>query len=260
MSRFLKKLNILQQAAETARLRRWPRFTTTETNLLSKRIQIVDSTSFLFMYNEIFDKEIYKFAADSATPTILDCGSNIGLSIIYFKKLYPASIITGFEPAPDVFPVLQHNIKTYGFSNVKLIQKAISDREDSVSFWEEGADGGRIVTEAAQTKKVMSVQATRLKNHLDKPVDLLKIDIEGEETAVLQDCHDRLRQVKNLFVEYHSFIHQKQTLHRILEILSESGFRYYIHHVGVFSKQPFFKIESCSDMDLQLNIYACKKQ
>src|SRR5438132_2523915 len=38
---------------------------------------------------------------------ILDIGSNIGASIIYFHRQFPDANIFGFEPHPDTFRVLQ---------------------------------------------------------------------------------------------------------------------------------------------------------
>src|SRR5712691_3819696 len=41
---------------------------------------------------------------------ILDIGSNIGASIIYFHRQFPDAKIFGFEPHPDTFRVLQENV------------------------------------------------------------------------------------------------------------------------------------------------------
>jgi FkbM family methyltransferase len=43
-------------------------------------------------------------------PVIIDCGGNIGLSVLYFKYLFPNSVITVFEPSPPVFEILKENI------------------------------------------------------------------------------------------------------------------------------------------------------
>jgi len=36
------------------------------------------------LFYEIFVREIYAFKAQTSTPFIIDCGSNIGMSILYF--------------------------------------------------------------------------------------------------------------------------------------------------------------------------------
>src|SRR5207245_10137412 len=41
---------------------------------------------------------------------ILDIGSNIGASIIYFHRQFPDANIFGFEPHPDTFRILQENV------------------------------------------------------------------------------------------------------------------------------------------------------
>ena len=102
------------------KLRNTPRYTATETDLLSNQVQLVDSASFLFMYHEIFEQQIYRFKARTERPVIIDGGANIGLSIIYFKKLYPDANIVAFEPDRKVFNVLEKNIESFNFSDVSL--------------------------------------------------------------------------------------------------------------------------------------------
>src|SRR5919109_152962 len=41
---------------------------------------------------------------------ILDIGSNIGASIIYFHHQFPDANIFGFEPHPDTFRILEKNV------------------------------------------------------------------------------------------------------------------------------------------------------
>src|ERR1700731_2939240 len=41
---------------------------------------------------------------------ILDIGSNIGASLIYFNRLFPDANIFGFEPHPGTFRILQENV------------------------------------------------------------------------------------------------------------------------------------------------------
>ena len=238
-------------------LKKIPRYTSAKTILLGKNIEIADVPSFFSMYNEIFKKEVYKFKAESEKPYIIDCGANIGLSIIYFKKLYPEAEIIGFEPDKKIFGVLKNNIRSFGYDDVKIIQKALWNKEGEISFSSEGADAGRLI-DKSEINNPSTVMATSLRGYLGRPVDFLKIDIEGAETVVLEDCADLLTNVKNLFVEYHSLGNKEQKLDILLSILKKAGFRYYIYNFGVLSHHPLEEKKTYLGMDMQLNIYACR--
>jgi predicted O-methyltransferase YrrM len=41
---------------------------------------------------------------------ILDIGSNIGTSILFFHEQFPSAKIYGFEPHPETFRILQTNV------------------------------------------------------------------------------------------------------------------------------------------------------
>jgi FkbM family methyltransferase len=231
------------------------RFVKAAIPFLGKQLMIVDIASFRFMEQEIFCKQIYKFTCKNPQPFIIDAGANIGLSVIYFKQLYPDCEILAFEPDKNVFDALRLNVQSFGLNNVELIPKALWDELTTLQFYAEGADGGRIAVhgESAQLDVVPTI---RLRQFLNRKVDFLKIDIEGAEIRVLEDCKDLLNNVERIFLEYHSFKGEEQSLHRILDILQGAGFRYNIKHTGVFSNHPFEEINSYMGMDLQLNIFA----
>lgn len=240
---------------ELSRIRNIPRYIFGTTNIFKNLTSFIDSASFIFMFDEIFSKQIYKFPTANEMPYIIDCGANIGLSVIYFKTLYPNAEIIAFEPDSEVFKILKLNTESFSFSNVQLIPKACWNLETEIEFQREGADGGRI-GKLGEVEVGYKISTIRLCTFLTKQVEFLKIDIEGAETNVLEDCADLLVNVKNLFVEYHSFNDENQTLSVILNILTNAGFRYQIQHVGVFSNHPYLGINTHLGMDLQLNIFA----
>jgi FkbM family methyltransferase len=240
---------------EYKRLSKFPRFKHAETDLYGKQIRIADGRSFLFMQHEIFDLEIYKFESGKNDPFIIDCGSNIGLSIIYFKKLYPDATIVGFEPDDTIFQILQHNIKLFNLSKVELIRKACWNANTRIEFFSEGADGGRKLTSNDKLNKTISVEAIQLKNFIEREVDFLKIDIEGAEFIVLNDIQDRLHLVKNIFVEFHSFTNEEQMLPELLGLLKKAGFRLYISPVSNTAKRPFLYRPDYLGIDNNINIY-----
>jgi FkbM family methyltransferase len=242
---------------EIVRLTNYPRYKRTTTSLLGNELQVPDAASFLFIYREMFEKETYRFKSDSDSPVIIDCGANIGLSLIYFKKLYPKAKIIAFEPDPKIHDVLCSNISSFGLQDVTIINKALWSEDTVLNFYSEGADAGRL--DAMENTKSVSITTDRLSRYLQSPVDFLKIDIEGAEYEVLKECASQLHNVQRIFVEYHSFTGKQQVLDEILAILRSSGFRYNINFLGLVSPQPFVKVNTYSGMDMQLNIYAYRE-
>jgi FkbM family methyltransferase len=240
---------------EKKRLRRIPRYIGDSTKILQNRIDFVDSVSFLHGYQEIFEEECYSFNASSSYPFIIDCGSNIGLSIIYFKRQYPNARIIGFEPDPMIFRVLNNNIANFKLQNVELHNKAIWLSDGLMEFRQEGGFSGRkpLTIESSNT----IVASTRLSPFINEKVDLLKIDIEGAEIDVLFEVENRLDRVERLFIEYHSPSNEVQRLDELLNLLKKNNFRYYIKEAFV-SRNPFLRVESLDGMDLQLNIYGIR--
>jgi len=240
---------------ETERLKKLPRFTETKTLLLEKKIRIADAASFLFIKDEVFKQEIYKFNTRNSTPYIIDCGANIGLSIIYFKRLFPDAIIVGFEPDEKIFEILKHNVNVFSFNNTTILKKACWNKETTLEFFSEGADAGRIAIESDKLN-ITVIPTVSIRKYLQKKVDFLKIDIEGADYEVLQDIKDLLGNVEKIFIEYHSFVGKQQMLSELLTILKEAEFRFIIHHIGTYSAKPFIEVSTYLEMDLQLNIYA----
>lgn len=238
---------------ERWRLAGMARRVATTTELPGARWRIPDGPSFVASWAEIFDQEIYRFEPSGATPRILDCGANVGVSCLYFHRHFPGARITAFEPDPEIFACLQENLAAAGCAGIELVRKAVWSADTVLQFEADGADGGRI--EAGTGARRQEVPAVRLKNFLAEPVDLLKLDIEGAETEVLRDIAPALASVGNVFVEYHSFAGQKQTLAELLQILVTAGFRIHVHPVNT-APQPLVATPVHLGMDMQLNIFA----
>jgi FkbM family methyltransferase len=231
------------------------RFVRGKINFEGFDILYLDYPSFLSTVEELFVNKIYSFESFENNPKIIDCGANIGLSILFFKLKFPNCKITAFEADPKVFECLKENIKSFDFDGVKLVNKALWDRETTLEFFSEGADGGRIDDNVVGNGQLIKVETTTLSDYIKEDIDFLKIDIEGAEYKVLEECKDFLVNVKNIFVEYHSFSDKTQVLDRILHILKDSGFRFYISSTGIKSLQPYEYINKSLGMDNQLNIF-----
>jgi FkbM family methyltransferase len=236
------------------RLWRQPRHVPATVRAFGSKIRIVDACTFLSGLAEIFGGDKYQFQASTNVPLILDCGANIGLSVMYFKTLYPNCRIIAFEPDPAIFAALRHNVAQCGFRDVELRNEAVWCRAANATFMTEGGFSGRIA-KPGDTASLITVPAVRLRDFLSEPVDFLKLDIEGAEAAVIRDCAGCLRNADRIFVEYHSHVEEPQLLHELLETLNAEGFRYHVKEAYV-SAQPFVETPPLVGMDLQLDIFA----
>ncbi len=224
-------------------------------NLYGEKFTFHHASAFVDTYEEIFIKGIYNFNCMSEIPYIIDCGANMGLSVLFFSLLYPKAKIEAFEPESDIFDILYENKANYGMPNVTLSKKAVWDNDCTLEFIPDAGMGGKVGFQDAGAK-LYKVEAVRLKNLLNKTVDFLKIDIEGAELQVLRDCSDSLHFVQHLFVEYHSYLDKQQSMDELLTILTKAGFRYHIKE-SFTSEQPFVKRRlSGATMDMAINIFA----
>jgi FkbM family methyltransferase len=240
-----------------SRFRRIPRFTECQVKVHGWNLSMPDSASFLSAYREIFVEQIYAFKFSNGNPSILDLGANIGLSVLFLKSLYPQAHITAFEADPQIFFYLQKNIHGNGFSDVELFNKAAWNENTSLKFSSIGDDAGRVALD--DDESTIEVDAIDMAEFLSKNrFDFLKMDIEGAEEVVLPVCKDYLSTVSFIFVEYHSRVGRKQCLEKIINILSDTGFRIHIQSV-IYSRTPFIKIETHDCFDLQLNIFGWRE-
>ena len=233
---------------ELCRISKLGRFKSGETNLIHPNFRFVDSESFINQFIEIFRNNILSFKTEKANPLILDCGSNVGVSVCYFKRILPSSKVIAFEPDLEIFSVLKQNTRFFDPSEVEIHNKAVWIEEKKLSFQPDGADGGRLLNQGTQ-----SVNAVRLSDYLQTKVSMLKIDIEGAERFVLPSIAKNLKNVEHLFLELHVEEKEPELLEQTCLLLREQGFRYKIDTVGSVNFQCFKERGTYS---MQMNIYA----
>ena len=62
----------------------------------------------------------------SNAPEIIDAGAHVGVATIYFKQRFPDAHIVAFEPNPDTYPILEHNIRQNQLRNVEIINAPLA--------------------------------------------------------------------------------------------------------------------------------------
>ena len=186
--------------------------------------------------DEVFVHEEYAFRSQTRTPQIIDAGSHIGIATLYFKSIYPDSVVTAFEPDPDNFKLLQKNIAINNLRNVTVINAALSDTVGMMDLYgstvrkNQWTWGNTIVHSMYGDEsygKKSTVPTVKLSNYLIKTVDFLKMDIEGMEERVLKEIEHKLHFINEIVIEYHHTVatekqNDLQEIHALLKCNSFS--------------------------------------
>ena len=145
-------------------------------------VRFTDSRDFYIQYKDEFVRRIYNFDSKCSDPLILDGGSNIGMSILAFKRSYPQARIIGFEPDPEIFEILQQNVDKNGLRDVRLINAGLGGQSGTAYFKPDHSSGGKLEQNGAPTGSIV-VKMEQLSDYLNEPVDFLKLNIEGDGTV-----------------------------------------------------------------------------
>src|SRR5687767_12519644 len=152
--------------------------TGTLANICGYRVRFCTFHNFRLLFNEMFINQDYSFRSSTESPFILDCGSNIGMSVLYFKFMYPSAEIVAFEPDPDAFACLSENVRENRLEGVRLVNKAVAGSDAPIKFYYDSQDPGSVLMSTRYErlpKQERTVDGVRLSSYIDRDVDFLKL-------------------------------------------------------------------------------------
>lgn len=232
------------------KLKKKPRSVSGIVNLGKWRIEYIDGYTLALMWELQFLKKYNDFYTSKPNPYILDCGSNIGVSVLRYKELYPECKITAFEPDPKIHNVLLNNIHHNSLQDVETLQAGLwseTGSQEFLSFKNSDSQSGHINMDNPEDNQTISnrihVDTVWLGDYLQTPIDFLKLDVEGAELIVLESCKHLLSNVKQMMVEVHYQVEQPEFLIQLMSILKHSGFQIAIYQYfqSPDSSKPFQK-------------------
>ena len=149
--------------------------------------------------NEVLVLKAYGQVLPQTEPTmILDLGSHIGASVLFWRERFPEARIVAVEPDPVTFRRLRRNVG--GLPGVELRNLAVCQEDGLVRFypapqsWISSLSGeGKPVTVEGRSFRSLVAEIGE--------VDVLKVDIEGAERYILDDW--ALQRVGAIIGEYH---------------------------------------------------------
>jgi FkbM family methyltransferase len=157
----------------------------------------------LLTINEIFARKDYPARPDIGV--VVDIGSNIGISALYFLTRNRSSKVFLFEPLPRNVDALKSNLSGYEARYV-LDETAIGTGNGMVEFgWE---DTGRYGGIGRAAKHRLDVRCRDINDVLRDilrevgEIDVLKMDVEGSEEELLRHASlEHLRRIRAIYAE-----------------------------------------------------------
>lgn len=144
----------------------------------------------------------------ASSTFVLDIGANTGIYALAAKAVNPAATVVAFEPLQSVYGTLARNVSINRLV-IGTEDLAMSDHDGTAALFEDRSDHTVATIEVAEipvlNQAVHTVVTARLDSYLDarggEAPDLLKLDVEGHEAAVLRGMGRYLAEMPTLIIE-----------------------------------------------------------
>jgi len=155
------------------------------------------------------DLELFLGLCDEGA-VVWDVGANFGLyALAAAERVGPAGAVVAAEPSPRARALLDGNVQRNRLgAPVRILPLAIADRDGRATFHDavETAFSGLSDTRRSTIASVIEVDVRRLdtlwRETGGRPIDLLKIDVEGHEGDVLAGGSDAIAASPDLVVQF----------------------------------------------------------
>lgn len=131
-----------------------------------------------------------------AAPQVIDVGANIGVHLVALAKTFPAGTFYPIEANPVTVEILRRNILLNELTGVRLegLNKAATATASTVAV-KAGRDLGRCAVTTGG-----DIEGVPLDQLISGPIDLIKIDVEGNEMAVLAGAEEIIRRSRPILM------------------------------------------------------------
>ena len=191
---------------------------------------------------------------------IFDVGAHKGQTSSHFFKLFPQSFIHAFEPSPNLFAEIEKNLSKR--KNIRCHNFALGETNEKAFLTRPKSDlCGQVVK--TQKNNSTSISVRRLDEFcLDEnisAIDLLKIDVEGNEVSVLKGASGMFERnaIKAILLEcdFNKDDIQHSYFFDIFDFLSDQNFCFH----GLFDVvrySPSYGIGFCNALFLNRSVFS----
>lgn len=187
-------------------------------------------------YPTDYEPDLFRFLKQNlrAGDTFWDCGAHFGLfSVVASRLVGPTGLVLAFEPAPSVREVLAKVVSMNKVFNVIVRPEALSDRTGQTVFYatdSEASNANSLIKQARHSRGITIHTSTidDIASKLSVRADLMKIDVEGAEFALLKGARGVIEAYKPiLFLSLHpeAIANSGATLGEVFDLLEEFRYR-----------------------------------
>ena len=169
-------------------------------------------------------------------PVVIDVGGFIGDFSLYAVKRLNARRVIVCEPSPRNWVLLLKNIANNGYQDrIEPVNKAVTDGGDAMMNIDAPDTCQCMVSAYFPSEQPLTAVpgislGQLLQEHAVEGVDLLKIDCEGGEYAILESIPSEVfRRVRNIVFEYHDIEGSWARLESVKQRLRREGYTLHVH-------------------------------
>jgi FkbM family methyltransferase len=172
---------------------------------------------------------------------IIDCGANIGLSTLYFRRQFPNSVIISIEPELSNFNMLLKNTSNY--DKIDCLHAAVWNKNSKVNVIDNGGGVASFITKEPGEDGNIIEQITSftipeiMSKYSVEFIDLIKMDIEGSEFELFDyNPKEWTGRINMLAVELHEGLKPGVT-HLINSKMNDTFINYQVGEYRVFKRK-----------------------
>ena len=153
---------------------------------------------------EVFVAEVYRsprMIPPRSVHRIVDVGANVGYTIVYWAEQFPVAHIEAFEPHPEHLSLLSQHLHINNLEERVTVRPVAAGVETESTYLVDAGSSSSVIRQnrhgviPIQTIDFFEATGT-------EPIDLLKLDCEGSEYALLMDSRFTKLKVETLVVEW----------------------------------------------------------
>lgn len=186
------------------------------------------------VYKDIFLSQHYRCPRPLPDDArIVDGGANVGLSSLYFLNHYPNARVEAYEANPQACALLAKTLASTNFSTERYTVhgNALHIENCELPFYVDPDNSSAVNSSVAGRDNMktrgmrIDVSAVDIRTLLQKPIDLLKLDVEGHEYVLLDVPEITPETVRAMVIEFHEMADHQEECRKLFSRFSTAGYQ-----------------------------------